>query len=138
LSFWITYAGIWILPAVGMWLSIHGRERPLLWVSIAMALATLLSNKEYLGSPRYEWDPMAFGLFLMAIAIGLRRWLAAGDGEMRHGYTASRLVASDKSRIGALVSAAQVDAPVAQTTPAADPGIGGGGRSGGAGAGGSF
>lgn len=139
-AFWITYAGIWILPAVGLWLSIRGRERPLLWVAIATALGTLLSNKEYLGSPRYEWDPIVFGLFLMAIAIGLRRWLAAGDGGMRHGYTASRLVASDQSRIGALamVSAAQVDVPVAQSTPAADPGLGGGGRSGGAGAGGSF
>ena len=81
-----------------------------------------------------------FGVFLMGLAIALRRWLAAGDGGMRHGYTASRLVASDKSKLGALamVSAAQVDVPVAHSTPAADPGIGGGGRSGGAGAGGSF
>ena len=137
---WITYGGIWILPAAGLWLALRGRERPLLWVAVAMALGTLLSNKEYLGSPRYEWDPIVFGVFLMAIAIGLRRWLAAGDGGMRHGYTASRLVASDKARIGALalVSAVQVEVPVAQSTPAADPGIGGGGRSGGAGAGGSF
>lgn len=137
---WITYGGIWILPAAGLWLALRGRERPLLWVAVAMALGTLLSNKEYLGSPRYEWDPIVFGVFLMVIAIGLRRWLAAGDGGMRHGYTASRLVASDKARIGALalVSAVQVEVPVAQSTPAADPGIGGGGRSGGAGAGGSF
>ncbi|PHY09200.1 MAG: hypothetical protein CK533_12670 [Acidobacterium sp.] len=137
---WITYGGIWILPAAGLWLALRGRERPLLWVAVAMALGTLLSNKEYLGSPRYEWDPIVFGVFLMVIAIGLRRWLAAGDGGMRHGYTASRLAASDKARIGALalVSAAQVEVPVAQSTPAADPGIGGGGRSGGAGAGGSF
>jgi len=139
-AFWITYAGIWILPAMGLWLSLRGGERPLLWVAIAMTLATLLSNKEYLGSPRDEWDPIVFGVFLMGVAIALRRWLAAGDGGMRHGYTASRLVASDKSKLGALamVSAAQVDVPVAQSTPAADPGIGGGGRSGGAGAGGSF
>ena len=137
---WITYGGIWILPAAGLWLALRGRERPLLWVAVAMALGTLLSNKEYLGSPRYEWDLIVFGVFLMAIAIGLRRWLAAGDGGMRHGYTASRLAASDKARIGALalVSAVQVEVPVAQSTPAADPGIGGGGRSGGAGAGGSF
>ena len=137
---WITYGGIWILPAAGLWLALRGRERPLLWVAVAMALGTLLSNKEYLGSPRHEWDPIVFGVFLMVIAIGLRRWLAAGDGGMRHGYTASRLVASDKARIGALalVSAVQVEVPVAQSTPAADPGIGGGGRSGGAGAGGSF
>ena len=140
IAFWITYAGIWILPAVGLWLSLRGGERPLLWVSMAAMLTTLLSNKEYLGSPRYEWDPIVFGVFLMGLAIGLRRWLAFGNGGMRHGYTASRLVASDKAKLGALalVSAAQVDVPVAQSTPAADPGIGGGGRSGGAGASGSF
>ena len=79
-EFWITYAGIWILPVVGLWLSLRGRERPLLWASLAMALATLLSNKEYLGSPRYEWDPIVFGLLLMGTATGVRRWLAAGDG----------------------------------------------------------
>jgi hypothetical protein len=138
--FWITYAGIWILPAAGLWLALRGRERPLLWVSMAAALGTLLSNKEYLGSPRYEWDPIVFGLLLMGIAVVVRRWLASGEGGQRHGYTASRLLASDKARIGnvAMVSMAHTDVPVAQAAPAADPSIGGGGRSGGAGAGGSF
>ncbi len=138
--FWITYAGIWILPAAGLWLALRGRERPLLWVSLAAALATLLSNKQYLGSPRYEWDPMVFGLLLMGIAIVVRRWLASGGGGVRHGYTASRLLASDKSQIGglAMVSTFQAEVPVADSAPDADPSIGGGGRSGGAGAGGSF
>ncbi len=137
---WITYAGIWLLPAAGLTLALRGRERPLLLVSLAMALATLLSNKEYLGAPRYEWDPIVFGLFLMAVAIGVRRWLAAGESDMRHGYTASRVVQSDRSRLGhlAIVSAAQAEVPVAHAAPAPDPPIGGGGRSGGAGAGGSF
>lgn len=135
---WASYIGIWILPAIGLWLSLRGRERPLLWASMAMALGTLLSNKAYLGSPRHEWDPILFGLLLIGIAIGVRRWLAAGPEGMRHGYTSARLVASDQELIGTLatVSTAQVDVPV---TPAASaPDIGGGGRSGGAGAGGSF
>jgi hypothetical protein len=29
----------------------------------------LLSNKEYLGSPRCEWDPMVFGLLWIATAV---------------------------------------------------------------------
>jgi hypothetical protein len=138
--FWITYAGIWILPAAGLWLALRGRERPLLWVSTAAALGTLLSNKEYLGSPRYEWDPIVFGLLLMGIAVAVRRWLASGEGGQRHGYTSSRLVASDKARIGdlAMVSLVHTDVPVAPAAPAAEPSIGGGGRSGGAGADGSF
>lgn len=138
--FWITYAGIWVLPAVLLWLAIRGRERALLWAGIAMALGTLLSNKEYLGSPRYEWDPIVFGIFLMGSAVAVRRWLASGEGGLRHGYTASRLVASDKAHLGtlAMVSVAHADVPVAPSAPAPDPTIGGGGRSGGAGAGGSF
>jgi hypothetical protein len=137
---WATYAGIWALPAMLLWLAIRGRERPLLWAGIAMALGTLLSNKQYLGSPRHEWDPIVFGVLLMGIAIVIRRWLAAGEGGMRHGYTSSRLVASDKAHLGtlAMVSTVQADVPVAETTPAVEPAIGGGGRSGGAGAGGSF
>ena len=137
---WATYAGIWALPAMLLWLAIRGRERPLLWAGIAMALGTLLSNKQYLGSPRSEWDPIVFGVLLMGIAIVIRRWLAAGEGGMRHGYTSSRLVASDKAHLGtlAMVSTVQADVPVAETTRAAEPAIGSGGRSGGAGAGGSF
>lgn len=137
---WITYAGIWVLPAIVLWLAIRGRERPLLWSGMAMALGTLLSNKEYLGSPRHAWDPMVFGLLLMVIAVGVRRWLAAGEDGLRHGYTASRLVASDRDLPGhlAMVSAAHVDVPVSASAPAADPSLGGGGRSGGSGVSGTF
>ncbi len=137
---WITYGATWLLPAVAVWLALRGRERPLLWASLAMALATLLSSKEYLGSPRYEWDPILFGLLLLGIAIAARRWLASGEGGLRHGYTASRLLASDRARIGrlAMVSAIHTAVPIASTDSGADSSIGGGGRSGGAGAGGSF
>jgi len=139
-SFWITYAGIWLLPVAGLWVALRRRERPLLLVSIVMALGTLLSNKEYLGSTRYEWDPIVFGVLLMGIAAGVRRWLLSGEGEMRHGYSASRLLASDQSTLGslAMVSAVHAEVPVAPAAPPVDPSIGGGGRSGGAGAGGSF
>ena len=138
--YWITYAGIWIVPVAALAVALRGRDRPLLWAGLVMALATLLSNKEYLGSTRYDWDPIAFGVLLMGTAIAVRRWLASGVGGERHGYTASRLVASDKSRLGsiAIVSAAHVDVAVAPATPPVDPAIGGGGRSGGGGAGGSF
>lgn len=138
--YWGTYGGIWVLPALMLWLAMRGRERPLLWAGIAMALGTLLSNKQYLGSPRYEWDPIVFGFLLMVIAVVIRRWLAAGDGGMRHGYTSARLVASDKDHLGtlAMVSTVHTDVPVAEQAPAADSSIGGGGRAGGAGAGGSF
>ncbi len=136
--YWISYAAIWVLPVAGLWLALRGRERPLRLVAMAAVLATVLSNKAYLGSPRHEWDPIVLGVMLMAVAIVVRRWLASGPQGMLHGYTASRLLESDKAALGrlAMVSTLQTGPPVASSAPA--PPVGGGGRSGGGGAGGSF
>lgn len=138
--YWATYAGIWILPLVGLWLSIRGRHRMLLDVSILMLLATLMTNKLYLGSARYPWDPIVFGLLLMGAAIAIKRWLAAGEDGSRDGFTATRVLASDKAKVGAFSIASLAHPAASDPQPAsapADP-IGGGGRSGGAGASGSF
>ena len=137
--YWVTYAGIWIVPLLWLWWSIRDRQRILLDVSVLLMLATLISNKAYLGSERYPWDPIVFGLLLMGTAIAIRRWLAGGAQGERHGVTATRILASDKSTVG-LVSLATLAHPAASTQPSSAPDdpIGGGGRSGGAGAGGSF
>jgi hypothetical protein len=135
--YWATFALIWILPAAGLWLGIRGRDRLLLDVSIAMALATLMSNKAYRGVEPNEWDPMVFGFFLMTAAIGLRQWLATGDNGERHGVTASRLLASDRGKIGVL-GTVSVAHPGAHDHTTTDDSIGGGGRSGGAGASSKF
>jgi len=138
--YWITFAMIWLMPAGSLVVALRGRERPLLLASLVTVLTTILTTKEYLGLPRYEWDPIVFGLIVMGGALAARRWLASGEGGQRHGYTASRLIASETAHLGhlAMVSATQADVPVADSTPPSDVGIGGGGRSGGAGAGGSF
>jgi len=138
--YWASYGGIWILPVLGLWLSIKVRHRMLLDVSILMLLGTLMSNKAYLGTARYPWDPIVFGLLLMGAALAIKRWLAGGENGDRRGFTATRLLASDKARAGAfnIASLAHPAAPGPQPASApADP-IGGGGRSGGAGASGSF
>lgn len=138
--YWLTYAGIWAVPIAGLWLAVRRRDRWLLRANLLMALATVMSNKPYLGATRYAWDPIVFGLVLMGIAIGIRRWLAAGLGETRHGYTASRVLASDASSLAgiAIASAAFPGAPGADTPKTPDAPIGGGGASGGAGATGRF
>lgn len=140
--YWFTYAMIWTLPAAGLWLSIRDRDRPLLDVSLAMALATLFTNKPYLGLARRPWDPILLGLLLTGVAILLRRWLASGEDGTRNGFTAARLLRSDKDTRAAvaIASAAFHEAP---TRPHSDPSSpdpfkGGGGRSGGGGAGDSF
>jgi hypothetical protein len=138
LFYWATYAAIWILPPVGLFLAIRDRHRLLLDVNIAIALATLMSNKPYLGAEPKPWDPILFGVLLITIAIGLRRWLSSGEHAARYGFVAHRLLASEKARL-ALAGSATVFAPGA---PAAhtheSPSIGGGGRSGGAGASAKF
>ena len=140
--YWATYAGIWMVPLLGLWWSIRGRQRMLLEVSVLLMLATLMSNKAYLGSTRYPWDPIVFGLVLMGTAIATRRWLASGEDGHRDGFTAARILSSDKSTAalaGTVASMAHPGTPAAAgpASAPADP-IGGGGRSGGAGATESF
>jgi uncharacterized membrane protein YgcG len=97
-----------------------------------------MTNKAYLHAPRYPWDPIVFGVLLIGVAVGLRRYLAGGT---RNGLVTHRLLASEKERLAlaGTVSVLQptVHAPHAAAT-SSDPGIDGGGRSGGAGASGSY
>ena len=138
--FWITYVLTWLMPAAGLWIAIRDRHRMLLDVNIVMAIVTLMTNKGYLGTPRQPYDPVAFGVLLIAVAMGVRRWLASGTDGSRGGYVAERLVESEKERLGlvgtiSVVHQGPVASPAHQPEP---PAVGGGGRSGGAGATGSF
>jgi len=137
--YWATYAAIWILPGVGLVIAIRDRHRFLLDVNIVLAIITMLSNQAYLGTGPKPWDPILFGVLLITIAIGLRRWLASGENGSRDGFVAHRLLASEKERL-AFAGAATVFAPGAPPahTPEPPSAIGGGGSSGGAGASGSF
>jgi hypothetical protein len=132
----LTWVMTWVLPAGGLVMSIRDKDRPLLVVSLAMAIVTLITNKPYLGWTRYTWDPMLLGIALVAGAILLRRWLSTGPEGARHGFTASRIV-DGKDPLLTVLSAAPF--PIKAHTPAPAPPSGfDGGRSGGAGGGGSF
>jgi hypothetical protein len=138
LFYWSTYAVIWMLPVAGLWIAIRDRHRVMLDVNIALAIVTLMSNKPYLGGEPKPWDPILFGVMLVVVAVGLRRWLASGPDGSRKGFIAERILASEREKL-ALAGSATVFAPGA---PAArtheSPSIGGGGSSGGAGASGKF
>jgi hypothetical protein len=139
--YWFTYATIWAVPVLAFMSAIRERHRLLLDVSLIMALATLATNKPYLGLVRREWDPLLLGLFLIAAALVVRRWLAAGTGGMRGGITASRILRSEADHVALLGTASGFrDAPASAYAgaPPADPFAGGGGRAGGGGADGSF
>jgi hypothetical protein len=139
--YWFTYVMIWMVPVVAFVSALRQRQRSLLNASLIMGVATLATNKPYLGLARREWDPLLLGLILVAAALMLRRWLAAGERGMRGGITASRILRSAQDP-GALIATLSGfrDAPAsayAGATPA-EPFGGGGGRAGGGGADGSF
>ena len=75
---------------------------------------------------------------MIAIALGLKRWLASGAGGSRRGVIAERLLASEQERLALAggITALKVGAPEPHSHPGPD--VGGGGRSGGAGASGRF
>jgi hypothetical protein len=129
---------IWILPAAGLWFAIRDRHRLMLDVNIVLAIATMLSNKPYLGAEPKPWDPIVFGLMLIVVAIGLRRWLASGPTGSRAGWVPHRLLASEKARLAMAGSAAALVPGAPAAHPQEGPAIGGGGGSGGAGASGSY
>ncbi len=80
---------------------------------------------------------MVFGVTLMAIALGMRRWLAAGPGGARNGFTPQRLLEKDRAALSVLGAVSLGVQPVGAPSPAA-PDAFGGGRSGGGGAGASY
>ncbi len=136
--YWATYVLIWVLPIAGLWFAIRDRHRLMLDVNIGLAIATLMSNKPYLGAEQKPWDPILFGVMLIVVAVGIRRWLASGENGSRSGIVAERLLASEKERLAMAGSATvfATGAPSAHTHQG--PAIGGGGSSGGAGASGKF
>lgn len=138
LFYWATYAGIWVLPAVGLWLAVRDRHRWMIDANIVMAIVTMMTNKPYLSGVQKPWDPIVFGLLMITLAVGLKRWLAGGADGSRSGVIAERLLASERERLAIASSATALapGAPAPHSHPSPD--LGGGGRSGGAGASGKF
>ena len=138
--YWFTYALTWILPIIGFWLAIPSKDRPLMSVNIVLSLITLSTNKSYLHQMRQPWDPILLGLLLVGCAMIIKRWLANGPNAQRRGFTAVRFLAGDRRAIDFLSTASTaLNQSHSQPAPAKPAGPDfGGGRSGGAGASGSF
>jgi hypothetical protein len=137
--YWFTYVMTWLLPVVGLRLGIREKDRALLDVSLVMALVTLVTNKPYLGWPRHTWDPVLLGVFLMAIALVLRRWLSTGSGGERGGFTSARILSDDARVLSVLRAASAVFQPdIPSPRPDPRPPDFDGGRSGGGGGGATY
>jgi hypothetical protein len=138
---WSTYVLTWVIPAVALWRAIVNRDRKLIIAGLAIALVTLITNKPYLGRPHQPWDPMLFGILLIGVAVGLRRWLAAGPNGERNGFTSARILIGDNDRVemASLASAAvHLGTDRHAPAPPQEPSQFRGGRSGGGGAGSDF
>jgi len=138
--YWATYGLTWILPAAGLWFAIRDRHRWMLDLNIVLALITLSTNKAYLGVEQKPWDPILFGVMLIVVSLGLRRWIASGTHASRNGIVAHRLLESEKEKLSLAGNASVLvpASPAPSAQPQQPPPSFGGGRSGGAGASGSF
>lgn len=135
--YWTTWVLTWCLPPVVLARGLRWKDRCVLAVGAIAATLTLITNKPYLGWERHTWDPMLLGALLIGVALGIRRWLAAGPGETRRGFTARRLSASHQEWSNFGAAALGLASPHAATlAPQPDtPGVHfGGGDSGGGGA----
>jgi len=139
--YWTTWVLIWCLPPVILARGVRGKDRWVIAAGAIAAILTLVTNKPYLGWQRHTWDPMILGAVLIAVALVLSRWLAAGPSGIRHGFTARRLSGQDKQwmNVGA-IGLGVVSADSIALSPQADstgfhPG---GGDSGGGGASSDF
>jgi uncharacterized membrane protein YgcG len=138
--YWTTWALTWCLPPTMLARGLRRKDRFVIAAGAIAAVLTLVTNKPYLGWPRHTWDPMLLGALLFAVALLIRRWLAAGPAGIRHGFTAQRLSGKDKSWMSAGAAALGLVAPEAVTPPqTSSPEFRfGGGDSGGGGASSDF
>jgi len=135
--YWLTWVLIWCLPPLVLGRGLRRKDRLVIGVGAIVAILTLVTNKPYLGWQRHTWDPMLLGALLIGVALFLRRWLAGGPGEIRHGFTARRLSGRDKHwmNAGAAVFGLASPNPITPGPQTASPDVHfGGGDSGGGGA----
>jgi hypothetical protein len=135
--YWATWVLIWCLPPIVLARGLRRKDRFVIAVGAIVAILTLVTNKPYLGWQRHTWDPMLLGALLIGVALFIRRWLASGPGEIRHGFTAKRLSGKDKQWMNAGTTAVGLVSPniITPTPQAGSPDVQfGGGDSGGGGA----
>jgi len=133
--YWATWVLIWCLPPAVLARGLRQKDRFVIAAGAIAAILTLVTNKPYLGWQRHTWDPMLLGALLVGVAVFLRRWLAAGPGGIRRGFTARRISGKDKQWMNAASAALGFVSPhstaVSPRTDSSDVHFGGGDSGGG-------
>jgi hypothetical protein len=128
--------GTAVLPVALIVLGIARRRRLLIHLGVGLGVASLVTLRFYVHVAPLWVVLIGGGLAALALALGLRRFLASGPNGERFGFTAEPLF-DDPAKRHALEAAASVVAatPAAPRNPAAPSSFtGGGGDSGGGGA----
>jgi len=135
--YWATWVLIWCLPPIVLARGVRRKDRFVIAAGAIAAILTLVTNKSYLDWQRHTWDPVLLGALLIGVALFIRRWLAAGPGQIRHGFTAQRLSGKDKQWMSVGSTALGLISPnvITPSPQAGSPDVRfGGGDSGGGGA----
>jgi hypothetical protein len=136
---WLSLAGTALLPVGFLALGIRQRRRPLLLLGLATAAVSLATFYHY-AAPGPLWAFLTVcGLFTIAAALAVRRFLDAAPDKERGGFTAEPLF-EDLARQRILEAGAAVAAftPDARTVREEPKYAGGGGEFGGGGSSSEF
>jgi hypothetical protein len=135
---WFTFAAIFLIPAGWLAWGIASRSRSLIWAGSLGLLVAFCSIKPYFGWARHSWDPAVLGVELVVLALVLKRWLDAGPGRRRGGFSSEDMGNSEPSGALALLAGAVAAAPGAAPAGGPAPMKGKGGDFGGGGASGNY
>ena len=108
---WATFAAIFLIPAAWLAWGISARARSLIWAGAFGLLVALCSIKPYFGWTRHSWDPAVLGVELIVLALVLKRWLDAGAGGRRGGFTSEEMGNSEPGGAQGLLAGAIAAAP---------------------------
>jgi len=136
---WLSVVATALVPLVLLGLGIRSRRYPLLIVGAGTAVASLVTLRWYVHLAPLWVVITASGAVLVGLVLGLRRWLDAGPGKERGGFTAEPLF-QDLARqrlleMGAAVASFSPDARDLHEEPKFE---GGGGQFGGGGSSAEF
>jgi len=140
LARWAAVAAMILMPALLLAAGVWRRRLPLLAAGAAAAIASLATLPAYVHLGPLWLVLTVGGAAWIAVVLGAWRYLEAGPGGERHGFTAAPLTA-DRARQSLLeaAAAAALTMPAEPRALGAEPNFaGGGGRSGGGGASGEY
>lgn len=138
----VAVAGTAVLPLLLLAAGWHRREPLLVITGLASLAASIATFQHYAPVLPLAHLLLLGGAVMLAAALGLRRWLRAGPGSERHGWTADALftagsqadVVKEALSVAAFTPSAQAPGPRGRTGPEST----GEGRFGGGGATGNY